>query len=225
MAIAVVKFNGFEGIQVMDANSMNVIANEAVQFFALRNAPDEDLLLKLQKKSLLLLAEFSEVVDTRKMTKAQVSNIIIEKWELINRNFTASSGGLKRSIFDMPDPSQLPCGSTEAPHFGDEETELDEHLHQVAEHQFEKLNKKFNKKNDGDGADQSEGSITPKTPVHVREFVDKLKTDGYGGSTKKQWDDWNEHKQNKEDHYHRKVKKSMDPEKETSSSEEVDDEQ
>lgn len=51
MAIAVVKFNGFEGIQVMDANSMNVIANEAVQFFALRNAPDEDLLLKLQKKA------------------------------------------------------------------------------------------------------------------------------------------------------------------------------
>ena len=95
MAIAVVKFNGFEGLQVMDANSMNVIANEAVQFFALRNAPDEDLLLKLQKKSLLLLAEFSEVVDTHKMTKAQVSNIIIEKWELINRNFTASSGGFE----------------------------------------------------------------------------------------------------------------------------------
>lgn len=231
MAIAVVKFNDFEGLQLMDANSMNVIANDAVPFFALRNAPDEDLLLKLQKKSLLLLAEFSEVVDTHKMTKAQVSNVIIEKWELINRNFTASSGGLKRSIFDMPDPSQqtepaqLPCGSTEVPHFGDEETELDIHLHQVAEHQFEKLNKKFNKKDDGDGADQSEGSITPKTPVHVREFVDKLKTDGYGGSTKKQWDDWNEHKQNKEDHYHRKVKKSMVPEKETSSSEEVDDEQ
>ena len=192
MAIAVVKFNGFEGLQVMDANMMNVIANDAVQFFALRNAPDEDLLLKLQKKSLLLLAEFSEVDDTHKMTKAQVSNVIIEKWEVINRNFTASSGGLNRSIFDMPDPSQLPCGSTEVPHFGDEKTE---------------------------------GSITPKTPVHVREFVDKLKTDGYGGSTKKQWDDWNEHKQNKEDHYHRKVKKSMDPEKETSSSEEVDDEQ
>ena len=102
-------------------------------------------------------------------------------------------------------------------------TELDEHLHQVAEHQFEKLNKKFNKKDDDDGADQSEVQLHQDGQCTFKSSLTKLKTSGYGGSTKKQWDDWNEHKQNKEDHYHRRSRRAWI--KETSSSEEVDDEQ
>ena len=62
--------------------------------------------MKLQKASLLILVDFSETDGTKKMTKSQLSNIIGDKWEMINRNFTASSGLTEyRSVFDMHDPN------------------------------------------------------------------------------------------------------------------------
>ncbi len=182
------EFNGFGALMVFKDDRINVACFDHASFRALRDHPDHSTLMMLKKPVLLKLVEHTKHEGTANYDKQKLCNFIMENWqEVVESTVKTMTEGQKLSVFHMPIVKSMvpainamPSGSTDPPRFGD-----------------------------ADG--KSDGSITPKTPVACQGYVAK-KWDYHAVLSKdecKQKKIYEEHRKNKMDHYHRKVKRSM----------------
>ena len=187
------EFNGFGALMVFKDDRVNVACFDHVSFRALREHPDHPTLMMLKKPVLLKLAHCTGVDGTDSYDKNRLAHLIITRWQVITETMIANLNPTLRSVFEMgnivkvPAKDVKPCGSTDAPRFGDA---------------------------DDDNDKNSDGSLTPKTPVTLKEIKSKILA-GYetfpllSKSEQKEKKQYEKHREDKMNHYQRKVKRSM----------------